>query len=247
MRAGIRVLQRRLDEVRAFDPESVQDRSDPRISSLESAIDDALVHVFGPDTVEYQRDCHIAHLDTARYKYVRPTQLHEVMEGLRVGKDRAVAHLEQIIRLLEEKIQDAGADPAGRARAAFADLDLHPAIRNASESQLASGHYADAVRTACLALNIQVQAASGRYDKDGTDLMLDVFSPKRPTLTFNDLKDETDQSEQQGMMFLYAGAMLAMRNPPSHKILVYDAERAVEAIAFVSFLAKQLARAKKGQ
>ena len=42
------------------------------------------------------------------------------------------------------------------------------------------------------------------------------------------------------MMFLYAGAMLAFRNPRSHKFVEYDADRAVQTIAFISLLAKLL-------
>jgi uncharacterized protein (TIGR02391 family) len=53
----------------------------------------------------------------------------------------------------------------------------------------------------------------------GTDLMQHVFSQKNPILKFNELKSETDSSEQQGMMLLYAGAMLALRNPRAHQVI----------------------------
>jgi len=40
-----------------------------------------------------------------------------------------------------------------------------------------------------------------------TRRMQQVFSPRGPVLRFNELSTETDRSEQQGMMFLYAGAV----------------------------------------
>ncbi len=42
------------------------------------------------------------------------------------------------------------------------------------------------------------------------------------------------------MMFLYAGAMLTMRNPRAHELIEDDPEKALEYIAFISLLAKSL-------
>ena len=90
-----------------------------------------------------------------------------------------------------------------------------------------------------------VKLRSGRDDLDGTGLMQAVFSPKNPILRFNELKDESDRSEQAGIMYLYAGAMMGFRNPRAHRISKDDPERALEYIAFVSLLAKILDEAEK--
>ena len=74
--------------------------------------------------------------------------------------------------------------------------------------------------------------------------MQTVFSTKTPVLRFNDLKTKTDLDEQQGMMFLYSGAMLALRNPRAHELIQDDPERALEYIGFLSLLAKSLETAK---
>jgi hypothetical protein len=47
------------------------------------------------------------------------------------------------------------------------------------------------------------------------------------------------------MMFLYAGAMLALRNPRAHKLIEDIPEQALEYIGFLSLLAKALDRANK--
>ena len=168
------------------------------------------------------------------------TPIYEVREGLAQGKAQAIALLESIIRRFKEELGDLGESDSGRALRAIEGLDLHPVIEGAAGELYRDEHYAEAVRNAGMALINLVQNASGRFDLDGTDLMQNVFSVKNPILRFNDGEDDTDKSEQQGMMFLYAGAMLAFRNPRSHKFVEYDADRAVQTIAFISLLAKLL-------
>lgn len=132
--------------------------------------------------------------------------------------------------------------PASRARRAFDALDLHPAIGRAAIKLFHDGHYANAVEDACKALDGLVQDKSGRPDLSGTDLMKTVFSAKNPTLRFSDLATETERSEQEGMMYLYAGAMLALRNPRAHKLIEDSHEQALEYIGFLNLLANSLGR-----
>jgi uncharacterized protein (TIGR02391 family) len=75
--------------------------------------------------------------------------------------------------------------------------------------------------------------------------MMTVFSAKNPILKFNDGTNDSEKSEQQGMMHLFAGAMLAFRNPRAHEIVTDDPENALEILSFLSFLAKAADRAKK--
>ena len=72
-----------------------------------------------------------------------------------------------------------------------------------------------------------------------------VFSPKSPILRFNDGVSESDKSEQQGMMHLFTGAMLAFRNPRAHQIVADNPENALEILSFLSFLSKAADRARK--
>jgi uncharacterized protein (TIGR02391 family) len=147
--------------------------------------------------------------------------------------------------LFEEKITDLGETPAGKALKALGELEIHTEIERAVAKLFRDGHYANAVEDACKVLDGLVKIRSGRYDISGTELMQNVFSPKNPVLKFSDLQTQTEQSEQQGMMFLYAGAMLALRNPRAHEIIEDDPEKALEYIAFLSLLAKSLDKAKR--
>lgn len=111
--------------------------------------------------------------------------------------------------LFEEKLSDSGETPERRAARTFEGLDLHPEIARASTKLFGDGHYANAVEDACKVIDLLVKMRSGRIDLSGTELMLNVFSPKAPVLKFNALLTETHKSEQQGMMYLYAGAINA--------------------------------------
>jgi uncharacterized protein (TIGR02391 family) len=243
MKAAMLPLKRRIAELDVFDPRSVHDQSDPQIATLEAAIDETLTDIFGQDTVEYSRYITARALDTAGFN-MNGTPVYETIQGLQHGKERSLALLRQIIKSFEEKLADAGETDSGRALRAYDGIDLHPEIERRAGKLFRDGHYANAVEDACKALNALVKLRSGKDDLDGSALMQQVFSPKAPLIAFNDLKDDSDRSEQQGLMQLFAGAILAFRNPRAHGFVQDHPERALEYIQVVSLLAKLLDDAK---
>ena len=207
-------------------------------------MDDTLVEIFGNSSVEYQR-FRVHSLDTASINLLRGTPLHELVEGYRRGINQANSNLQTIIDLFREKLQDLGETPEGRAVRAFGDLNIHPELDRAVGKLFRDGHYANAVEDSCKVLDGLVKIRSGRADLSGTELMQKVFSPQTPILRFGDMTTESARSEQQGMMFLYAGAMLALRNPRAHSLMQDDPELALEYIGFLSLLSKLLDRAER--
>lgn len=170
--------------------------------------------------------------------------MREVIESIAESKAREIANLQTIIDLFREKLADEGETPASRAKRAFGDLDLHPDVSRACAKLFADGHYAEAVENGCKVLDMLVKLRSMRSDPSGTELMQLVFSPKSPILKFNDQSNESERSEQQGMMYLFAGAMLALRNPRAHGLVNDHPERAVEYLTFISMLARSLERTR---
>jgi uncharacterized protein (TIGR02391 family) len=75
---------------------------------------------------------------------------------------------------------------------------------------------------------------SRKHDLDGAPLMTTVFSKNKPIRAFNDLTDKTDEDEQEGMMHLFVGAVLGLRNPRAHALLDDSAEMALEYIGLIS-------------
>jgi uncharacterized protein (TIGR02391 family) len=71
-----------------------------------------------------------------------------------------------------------------------------------------------------------------------------VFFKNNPVLAFNALADETDRSEQEGLMHLFEGVMLALRNPRAHTLSDDSPEQALEYVALLSRLAKRLEQSK---
>lgn len=243
MQEAIPILERRISEVEAFDISSITERSSPEADSLQQKLDTTLDDVFGPGTIERNRFS--IELDTAPYTMSvlgsGGTPLHEVIEGYERGCADAVSKLRTMIELFKEKIGDID-DGAIRA---IDTLDLHPAIASVASQLFKDGHFADALETSCKVLINLVRGASEEFDKDGVSLMQAVFSANSPILRFDELSDQTDESEQRGFMDLYAGAIGAFRNPRAHRVTTDEPEFALEAIELVSFLAKMLDKTKK--
>ena len=226
-----------------FDPTSIRERRDPRIGALESKLTDTLAEVFGHETVEFQR-FRSHSLDRAGYNSLYVTPLGDVINSVVESKAREIANLQTVIELFEEKLADGGESLATKARRAFGDMDLHPEVARACSKLFLDGHYADAVENACKALDMLVKMRSMRTDPSGTELMQLVFSPKNPILHYNDQTNDSERSEQQGMMYLFSGAMLALRNPRAHGLMQDHPENALDYLSFISMLAKSLDRTK---
>ena len=237
MRAAIPRLKKRIEELREADV-NVQNFSDPALRVLEQKTDDTLAKIFGQDTHEYRR----FRIDLYSGPLYSDMPVNEIREGYSKGVQKAIASLCGIIELFQEQIGAEPESPSSRARRAFGDLDLHPELARASTKLFEDGHYSNAVGEACKVLDLLVKMRSGETDISGTSLMQHVFSPKMPILRFNDLQSQSDKDEQQGMMFLYSGAMLALRNPRAHEIIDDDPEQALEYIGLLSLLAKALDR-----
>lgn len=148
-----------------------------------------------------------------------------------------------ILKAAKEDIeQEIDSAPPGRIN--IEDLFLHTRIAEVSLDLYRDGHYADAVLAASKALINYVKERSRRDDLDGAPLMQTVFSVNNPILAFNDMTAKADQDEQQGMMYLFTGAVLSIRNPRGHEFPDDSPERALEYISFISLLANRLGEAK---
>lgn len=66
-------------------------------------------------------------------------------------------------------------------------------------------------------------------------------------LAFNNLADQTQLDEQEGMMHLFEGAVLGIRNPGGHSFPEGTEQRAIEYISLLSLLAYRVQEAKKSR
>jgi uncharacterized protein (TIGR02391 family) len=75
---------------------------------------------------------------------------------------------------------------------------------------------------------------------DGASLMTTAFSPASPVIALNSLATESDRSEQQGYMQIFAGAMTGIRNPKAHGNLNPGSRKALHLICLASLLMYKL-------
>ena len=242
---AVRKLRKRIEEIQSLRSDQVP-YDDQRVTNAEQKIKSSILEIFGPNSPEY------GHVVQDWYAIFVPT--HQVIFGNYGGQPlrpenqqrfqqqlpQTVTMLEGFIQQLEERRSEMGDDPKVGAKAALQQIELHPRIANVCTELYSDGHYRQAVLDASIALENYVREKSRRHDLAGANLMRTVFSAKEPILMFNDLNDQTDKDEQEGMMHLFEGAVLALRNPRAHDLSDDSPELAFDYIALLSLLAKRL-------
>jgi uncharacterized protein (TIGR02391 family) len=119
--------------------------------------------------------------------------------------------------------------------------DLHPEITRVSQRLFKDEHYAKSVLTALLEVNDQVKRAYKQrtgQEKDGSDLMKQVFSPKNRVIVLGDLSTRSGQDTQLGFMEIFSGAMTGIRNPNAHENLTLTENEAKHYLFLASLLMK---------
>jgi len=132
MRRGIERINRRIVDLEAFDPQTVQKRWPPEATALQNAIEEALTVAFGHNTVEYQRYEAAARLDNGPIiTRMNPSgyssgyqDAHEGRQYLAEGKQNSLLLLRQAVKGLEEEIseREALAKPTDAQREPAHDL-----------------------------------------------------------------------------------------------------------------------------
>src|ERR1051325_1327295 len=234
---GIRKWQRRLAELEALD---VTDKAKREVAL--SNYKDTIRVVFGgssPELVEHEHDrMHHGFIYSGMSD-------QEFQAGYDEGRKLLIGTLSGLIGRLKEKQEDLGGSATPTSKAFLNYLNLHPRISDVAADLFEDGHPWEAVFAASKALVNYVKERSGRHDLDGANLVRTVFSKSNPVLVFNDLKDQTDADEQEGIMHLFEGAVLAIRNPGGHSFPEGSTQRAVEYLSLISLLARLVQEAKR--
>jgi predicted nucleotide-binding protein len=106
--AAIPLVQRRIEELRKFDVNSISRPNDPRINVLSQAIDEVLVRIFGSDTVDYERYMWASRLRSGgMYIAGHGPSLGSIREEVEEGKQKAIATLEGIVSRFQEDLEQA--------------------------------------------------------------------------------------------------------------------------------------------
>lgn len=124
----------------------------------------------------------------------------------------------------------------------FAARNFHPIIVEHCRDLFLQGNFFHAVFEAAKLYNkgVRIKAQSG---KDGETLMMSVWGCDKGVLKVTQCSSETDANIQDGVKFLSAGLMRAIRNPTAHEPALHwpiNRQDCLDILSFISFLYRKL-------
>ena len=133
----------------------------------------------------------------------------------------------------------ARAEPAGGTHP-FDERDIHPILPAVVRSLFDNGHYAQATFEAFKFIDKEVQRHS-KLAESGFKLMMQALAETSPAIQLTPLKTASDRDEQKGFQFLFAGSMLAIRNPRGHEVSLPDSpDQCLDHLSLASLLLRRL-------
>ncbi len=146
---------------------------------------------------------------------------------------------------LETILRDAGIRAPAvdqERRAAFDARRFHSEVVLHSQRLFVQGNYFHAVFEAAKSYNKLVRGKAQSV-KDGESLMLEVWGCDKGVLKVTRCETETDENVQDGIKFLSAGLMRAIRNPTAHEPAVdwpISQDDCLDILSFMYFLFRKL-------
>jgi len=150
-------------------------------------------------------------------------------------------HRDKLSQILEDGLGPSQSAEK-EAHAQFVSRGFHSLILEHCKKLFAQGNYFHAIFEACKVYNRAVQEKA-QSTLDGEQLMMAEWGPEKGVLKLTPCKSETDRNVQDGMKFLSAGLMRAMRNPTAHEPAIHwpiDKQDCLDMLSFISFLFRQL-------
>lgn len=108
MQRAIPRIQKRIDDLQAFDLSCIQSRGAPEVRALETSIETTLSNIFGPGSVEHKRYSGATTLDRGPYVVNQRASAQQAQQYVEEGIVRAVLLLQQAIQGLQEEIEEQG-------------------------------------------------------------------------------------------------------------------------------------------
>lgn len=122
----------------------------------------------------------------------------------------------------------------------FDERNIHPHLPPIVRSLFDDGHYAQSTFEAFKFIDKEV-ARHASSNESGFKLMMNAFQANKPFIQLTPLKTVSDKDEQKGYQFLFAGSMLAIRNPRGHEYDVVDSpDTCLDHLGFASQLLRRL-------
>jgi uncharacterized protein (TIGR02391 family) len=124
----------------------------------------------------------------------------------------------------------------------FLNREFHAEVIKHSKNLFMQENYFHAVFESVKAYNHDVKLKS-LSDKDGQPLMLNVWGSDNGVLKVTQCITQTDKDYQDGIKFISAGLMSAIRNPTAHEPAIMwpiNKQDCLDILSLISFLYRQL-------
>ncbi|WP_323687522.1 MULTISPECIES: TIGR02391 family protein [unclassified Rhizobium] len=125
----------------------------------------------------------------------------------------------------------------------FDERNIHSAIIVVSKTLFDDGHYSQATFEAFKFLDTHVKKLSGVNDS-GYGLMMNAFGDKNTKIKLTDMVSQSEQDEQSGYKFIFAGSMSAIRNPRGHEIIHDSIDQCLDHLSMASTLLRRIEERK---
>lgn len=120
---------------------------------------------------------------------------------------------------------------------------IHPGVRLSSEAIFEAGRFAPSVLQAFITVNARVKEhvrASGSNPREGTSLMRQALDIDDPLIRIPSPTVDSAREIQEGYQHIFAGAMLAVRDPKAHQPFEITPDQAIHLLFLASLLMRKL-------
>ena len=125
----------------------------------------------------------------------------------------------------------------------FEQRDIHDSLPQIVRTLFDNGHYSQATFEAFKYLDKLIQKIVTSTES-GFKLMMQAFAGTPPSVVLNANTTTSEQDEQKGFQFVFAGAMLAVRNPRGHEYSINDSpDQCLDHLSLASLLLRRLEQA----
>jgi uncharacterized protein (TIGR02391 family) len=149
-----------------------------------------------------------------------------------------LSFFEKIVRRISAGIEKPETDD--RPLHPFEIRNIHPRFPKIVRDLFDNGHFAQATFEAYKFIDKEVQRHSG-LQETGFKLMLVAFSENSPIIKLTKVSTQSEKDEQKGYQFLFAGCVLAIRNPRGHEYGIKDdIDSCLDHLSLASILVRRL-------